>query len=34
MFQARTMEKEGVISLAMVPIVSKATGYGFHCSWE
>ena len=29
MFQARTMEKEGVISLAMVPIVSKQRAMGF-----
>ena len=29
MFQARTMEKEGVISLAMVPIVSKQRAIGF-----
>ena len=29
MFQARTMEKEGVISLAMVPIVSKQRSMGF-----
>jgi class 3 adenylate cyclase len=29
MFQARTMEKEGVISLAMVPIVSKQRALGF-----
>src|SRR6266850_5835287 len=28
MFQARTMEKEGVISLAMVPIVSKQRAIG------
>ena len=29
MFQARTMEKEGVISLVMVPIVSKQRAMGF-----
>ena len=29
MFQARTMEKEGVISVAMVPIVSKQRAAGF-----
>ncbi len=29
MFQARTMEREGVISLAMVPIVSKQRAMGF-----
>jgi len=29
MFQARTMEKEGVISVAMVPIVSKQRSMGF-----
>jgi PAS domain S-box-containing protein len=29
MFQARTMEKEGVISLAMIPIVSKQRALGF-----
>ncbi len=29
MFQARTMEKEGVISVAMVPIVSKQRAMGF-----
>lgn len=29
MFKARTMEKEGVISLAMVPIVSKQRAMGF-----
>ena len=29
MFQARTMEKEGVVSLAMVPIVSKQRAMGF-----
>ena len=29
MFKARTMEKEGVISLAMVPIVSKQSAIGF-----
>ncbi len=29
MFHARTMEKEGVISLAMVPIVSKQRAMGF-----
>ena len=29
MFQARTMEKEGVISLALVPIVSKQRAMGF-----
>jgi PAS domain S-box-containing protein len=29
MFQARTMEKEGVISVAMIPIVSKQRAMGF-----
>jgi PAS domain S-box-containing protein len=29
MFQARTMEKEGVISVAMVPIISKQRAMGF-----
>jgi PAS domain S-box-containing protein len=29
MFQARTMEKEGVISVAMIPIVSKQRSMGF-----
>jgi class 3 adenylate cyclase len=29
MFQARTMEKEGVISVAMIPIVSKQRSLGF-----